>query len=139
PPSVSSRRIAVFTAPRHVELRSDLERALAPGEALVRIKACGLCTMEQRLWTGAQTDYPIAAGHETAGVVEAAHAEQVVAAEPGQRVAIAFLDRCLQCDACRRGETHLCTGKLRGRRPGQLRRIGGLADYAVVPAWKLFP
>src|SRR4051794_34561970 len=71
--TVTSRRIAVFTAAHRVELRSDPERALAPGEALVRIKACGLCTMEQRLWTGAQTDYPIAAGHETAGVVEAVH------------------------------------------------------------------
>ena len=109
------------------------------GEVLVRIHACALCTMEQRLWKGTQDDYPIAAGHETAGVVAAVHAEGVLGISVGQRVAIAFLDRCMQCEACRRGDTHLCTGKMRGRKANVLRRIGGLADYAVVPAWKLFP
>ena len=94
--------------------------------------------MEQRLWTGRQTDYPIAAGHETAGVVAAVHDEGVIGVSVGDCVAIAFLDRCLQCDACRRGDTHLCVGKLQGRGPNRFRRIGGLADYAVVPAWKLF-
>ena len=29
--------------------------------------------------------------------------------------------------------------RCRGRKPNVFRRIGGLADYAVVPAWKLFP
>ena len=110
----------------------------ARGEALVQIRACGLCTMEQRLWQGTQDDYPIAAGHETAGVVAAVHPEGVVGISVGQRVAIAFLDRCMQCEACRRGDSNLCTGKLQSASRSVLRRIGGLADYAIVPAWKLF-
>ena len=136
---MESNRVAVFTGPGRVELRSEPLPELGRGEALVRIHACALCTMEQRLWTGAQDDYPIAAGHEAAGVVVAAHAEGVFGVTPDQRVAIAFLDRCMQCDPCRRGDSHLCCGKMRGRMPKVFRRIGGLADYAVVPAWKLFP
>ncbi len=137
--AATENRLAVFTGPGQVELRTESLPALARGEVLVRVRSCALCTMEQRLWQGRQDDYPIAAGHETAGVVESAHTEGVVGVAPGDRVAIAFLDRCMQCDACRRGETNLCTGKLRGRGPNMFRRIGGLADYAIVPAWKVFP
>ncbi len=132
-------RIAVFTGPRKVELQADPAPELVRGEALVRIRACALCTLEQRLWSGPEGEYPIAPGHETAGVVVAVHPEGGSGVEVGSRVAIAFLDRCLQCAACRRGESNLCTGKLLERAPGRLRRIGGLADYAAVPTWKLFP
>lgn len=136
---MEQHRVAVFTGPGEVELKREDVPVLNRGEALVRLRACALCTMEQRLWQGRQTDYPIAPGHEAAGVVEAVHDEGVLSAAPGDRVAVAFLDRCMQCDHCRRGETHLCTGKMAGRAPGRFRRIGGLSEYAVVPAWKLFP
>ncbi len=136
---MASNRVAIFTGPGRVELRSEPIPEPGRGEALVRIQACALCTMERRLWKGTQDDYPIAAGHETAGVVAAVHNEGVAGISVGQRVAIAFLDRCMQCEACRRGDTHLCTGKMLGRKANVLRRIGGLADYAAVPVWKLFP
>ncbi|RDD61896.1 zinc-dependent alcohol dehydrogenase [Ferruginivarius sediminum] len=135
---MEQHQVAVFTGPGEVELRREDVPVLGRGEALVRLRACALCTMEQRLWQGRQSDYPIAPGHEAAGVVEAVHGEGVLSAVPGDPVAVAFLDRCMQCDNCRRGETHLCTGKMAGRAPGRFRRIGGLSEYAVVPAWKLF-
>ena len=136
---MDSNRLAVFTGPGRVELRPWPDLEPGRGEAVVRVRACALCTMEQRLWLGAQDDYPIAPGHEAAGTVAAVHPEGVTGVAVGDRVAVAFLDRCLQCAACRRGDTHLCTGKFLGREPGRFRVIGGLADYAVVPAWKLFP
>ena len=136
---MASNRFAVFTGPGQVELRSESVPEPGRGEALVQIRACGLCTMEQRLWKGTQDDYPIAAGHETAGIVVGLHSEGAFSASVGQRVAIALLDRCMQCESCRRGDSHLCTGKMRDRGPNVFRRIGGLADYAIVPAWKLFP
>jgi L-iditol 2-dehydrogenase len=133
------QRLAVFTGRGQIELRSERVPTVAPGEALVRIHACALCTMEQRLFVGSQDDYPIAPGHEAAGIIAEMSPESTPDLAPGDRVAIAFLDRCMQCFHCRRGESNLCTGKFRGRVPGKLRRIGGLADYAVVPLWKLFP
>lgn len=119
-------------------MRSQPIPQLSSGEALVRVRACALCTMEQRLWKGSQNDYPIAPGHEAAGVVVDVHPDGVPSVSAGDRVAIAFLDRCMQCEFCRRGQTNLCTGKLHGRGPGVFRQIGGLAEYAVVPTWKLF-
>jgi len=132
-----NHQIAIFIAPGEVELRTEARPTPGPGEALVELRACALCTMEQRLWTGRIKEYPIAPGPEAAGVVVVAGP---AAAElpAGARVALAMLDRCMQCYACRRGDTHLCTGKLLGREPGKLRRIGGLGEYVVVPTWKLF-
>jgi L-iditol 2-dehydrogenase len=130
--------ITVFTGPGQIEMRSQPIPGLSAGEALVRVRACALCTMEQRLWKGAQDDYPIAPGHEAAGIVVDVHPDGAPTVAAGDRVAIAFLDRCMQCEFCRRGETNLCTGKLHGRAPGVFRQIGGLAEYAVVPTWKLF-
>ena len=94
--------------------------------------------MEQRLWKGSQSNYPIAPGHEAAGVVVDVHPDGMPSVSAGDHVAIAFLDRCMQCEFCRRGDTNLCTGKLHGRSPGVFRQIGGLAEYAVVLTWKLF-
>lgn len=131
--------VAVFAAPGRVDLQREPIPEPGPGEVLVRLRACGLCTMEQRLFRGIQTDYPIIPGHEPGGVVAAVHPAVVLDVAPGDRVAIAFLDRCMQCFYCRRGQTQLCTGKFAGRRPGALRRIGGLARYAAVPAWKVLP
>lgn len=133
-----TNRVAVLTGPAQIEFQSEAIPEPGPGEVLVQLRACALCTMEQRLWTGQQTGYPISPGHEAAGIVVEAHAQGVMGLSPGQRVVISFLDRCMQCDQCRRGQTQLCTGKFAGRREGVLRRIGGLADYAIVPAQKLF-
>jgi threonine dehydrogenase-like Zn-dependent dehydrogenase len=136
---MDQHRVAVFLGAEEIEIRNDPAPGLRAGEALVRLRSCGLCTMEQRLWQGRQTDYPIMPGHEAAGQVVEIHPETILDLSIGDRVAVAFLDRCMQCASCRRGDTHLCTGKLKGRQKGKLRRIGGLADYAALPAWKLFP
>ncbi|NKC12042.1 MAG: zinc-binding dehydrogenase [Gammaproteobacteria bacterium] len=95
--------------------------------------------MEQRLWKGTQTNYPIIPGHEPAGIITVLHPDVVLDAAVGDIVAIASLNRCMQCEACRSGRINLCTGKFVGREPGKLRRIGGFAEFTVVDAWKLFP
>ncbi len=135
---VTSNRVAILTGPGQFELETEALPELRAGEVLIRLRACALCTMEQRLWTGHQTNYPINPGHEAAGSIVQTHPRGVLGARAGQRVVIAFLDRCMQCDQCRRGQTHLCTGKFVGRGKGIMRRIGGLADYAIVPAHKVF-
>lgn len=129
---------AVFVEPGRVELRREDDAPFGPGMVRVRIESCGLCTMEQRLWLGSQTDYPIAAGHEAAGVVMECHPEGTHGVSVGDRVALALIDRCMQCTHCRRGDTQLCVGKFVGRQPGRFRRIGGLSEQVTVPAWKLF-
>ncbi|HEY6378652.1 MAG TPA: alcohol dehydrogenase catalytic domain-containing protein [Candidatus Dormibacteraeota bacterium] len=131
-------RVAVITAPGEVELREEPSPRLAPDELLVEVGACGLCTMERRLFSGEKRVYPVAPGHEVAGRVVAAG--EAVAALPGaprvgERVTVDLLTRCGACSACRRGRSALC------RRPqggalsdGTISMGAGLADAVRVRA-----
>ena len=67
-------KIAVVTGPGAVELRNEPEPRVGNDELLVEVAACGLCTMERRLFLGEKPVYPVAPGHEVAGTVLAAGA-----------------------------------------------------------------
>ncbi|MEK8171070.1 alcohol dehydrogenase catalytic domain-containing protein [Streptomyces sp. M19] len=63
-------RTAVITAPGQVDLREIPVPDVGESEVLVRVAACGLCTMEANLYAGRMPVYPSAAGHEISGYVE---------------------------------------------------------------------
>ena len=44
---------------------------VGPNDVLIQIKACALCTMEQRIYLGKKDvgGYPVIAGHEASGIV----------------------------------------------------------------------
>ncbi len=83
-------RVAVVADIRKVELREVLRPQPGPGEALVKIKACGLCTWEQRTYSGVdkETPRPFAGGHEFAGIVEALGEATKTDLKVGDRVAV---------------------------------------------------
>jgi L-iditol 2-dehydrogenase len=83
-------RVAVITDVRNVELREVPKPAPGPGEALVQIKACGLCTWEQRTYSGVdkETPRPFAGGHELSGVVVAIGEGTKTDLQVGDRVAV---------------------------------------------------
>ena len=55
-----------------VELETVLVPDPGPGEALVRVQACGVCHTDLHYREGAiNDDFPFLLGHEAAGVVEA--------------------------------------------------------------------
>jgi L-iditol 2-dehydrogenase len=69
-------RIAVLTGPERFEVVEAPVPPIAPDEALVRVRACGVCTSEQAPWRGTvPTLYPAYLGHEVSGVVEAVGAD----------------------------------------------------------------
>jgi L-iditol 2-dehydrogenase len=131
-------RVAVVTGPGAVELRDEPQPQLAPDELLVEVGACGLCTMERRLFLGEKQVYPVAPGHEVAGrVVDAGAAVATLPGSPavGATVTVDLLTRCGTCSQCRRGRSALC------RRPqggalsdGTISMGAGLADFVRVPA-----
>jgi Zn-dependent alcohol dehydrogenase len=86
------------------------ELELAPpreGEALVRLRASGVCHSDLNAIDGtAETPCPAVLGHEGAGVVEAVGAG--VALAPGTPVVLSWLPPCGQCAECRRELPHLC-------------------------------
>jgi S-(hydroxymethyl)mycothiol dehydrogenase len=79
-----------------------------PGEALVRVQACGVCHTDLHYREGAiNDDFPFLLGHEAAGVVEAV-GDDVREVAPGDFVILNWRAVCGTCRACRRGRPWYC-------------------------------
>ena len=121
------------------------------GEALVRLRACGVCHTDLYTASGADPSgyAPTVLGHEGAGVVEAV-GEGVTSLSVGDHVVTLFSPQCRECVHCRSTRTNLCLaireqqnkgylpdGTTRLSRAGEpIRHFMGtstFAEYAVLP------
>lgn len=79
-----------------------------PGEAVVRVQACGVCHTDLHYREGGINDeFPFLLGHEAAGVVESV-GEGVEEVAPGDFVILNWRAVCGRCRACRRGRPWYC-------------------------------
>jgi S-(hydroxymethyl)mycothiol dehydrogenase len=79
-----------------------------PGEALVKVEACGVCHTDLHYREGGiNDDFPFLLGHEAAGVVESV-GEGVTDVAPGDFVILNWRAVCGNCRACRRGRPQYC-------------------------------
>jgi L-iditol 2-dehydrogenase len=126
-----------------VELRDEPNPVLGADDLLVEVGACGLCTMERRLFVGEKPVYPVAPGHEVAGrVAEVGSAVRHLPGTPpvDSIVAVDLLTRCGTCTSCRRGHTAVCKQPQGGGlSDGTISMGAGLADYVRVPARQAYP
>lgn len=110
-----------------------------PGEALIRVEACGIGLTVLNCIRGDLADeratLPRVPGHEIVGRVVAVGAG-VTDLSPGQRVMVYFYLSCGGCLPCRSGRDSLCRN-LAGW--VGVHRDGGYAPYAVLPARNLLP
>ena len=91
-----------------VEIATILVPDPGPGEAMVRVQACGVCHTDLHYRQGGiGDDFPYFLGHEAAGVVEAVGAD-VTDVAPGDFVILNWRAICGQCRACRRGRPWYC-------------------------------
>jgi D-arabinose 1-dehydrogenase-like Zn-dependent alcohol dehydrogenase len=104
-----------------------------PGEARIKVDACGVChsdsLVKEGLWPGIQ--YPRVPGHEVVGKIDAL-GSGVKAWKPGDRVGVGWHGgNCGYCDACRHGNAFACqtATKVTG-----LTSDGGYAEYMIAPA-----
>jgi S-(hydroxymethyl)mycothiol dehydrogenase len=118
-----------------------------PGEAVVKVQACGVCHTDLHYREGGiGDDYPYLLGHEAAGLVEAV-GDGVTEVAPGDYVILNWRAVCGDCRACRRGRpwycfnTHNATQKMtiaEGRDAGAelspALGIGAFTDYTLVAA-----
>lgn len=126
------RAVQVPQAGGEFELVEREVPAPGPGQALVRVQACGICHSDAFAKSGGfpGTTYPLVPGHEIAGVIESL-GEEVEGWEPGQRVGVGwFGGNCTHCEPCRRGHLIDCQNL---PIPG-ITVDGGYADYVVVKA-----
>ncbi len=127
------------------------------GEVLVRVAACGVCHTDLHVIKGEVAfPTPCVLGHEISGTVDAL-GPGVEGLRVGERVVASFIMPCGRCYYCLRGEEDLCErffsyNRLKGvlydgttrlfRKDGSplwMYSMGGLAEYAVVPATDVFP
>ena len=74
-----------------------------PGEALVRVQACGVCHTDLHYREGGISDgFPFLLGHEASGIVESV-GEGVADLAAGDFVVLNWRAVCGTCRACRRG------------------------------------
>ena len=79
-----------------------------PGEALVKVQACGVCHTDLHYKEGGiGDDFPYLLGHEAAGTVEAV-GPGVTEVAPGDFVILNWRAVCGQCRACLRGRPWYC-------------------------------
>jgi S-(hydroxymethyl)mycothiol dehydrogenase len=79
-----------------------------PGEAVVRVQACGVCHTDLHYREGGINDeFPFLLGHEAAGIVESV-GEGVEEVAPGDFVVLNWRAVCGRCRACRRGRPWYC-------------------------------
>ena len=93
-----------------------------PGEALVRVQACGVCHTDLHYREGGISDgFPFLLGHEASGTVESVGAG-VTGVAPGDFVILNWRAVCGQCRACARGEPWYCFDTLQRRATDDARR-----------------
>jgi L-iditol 2-dehydrogenase len=119
----------VFYAPRDVRLTDRARPTANRNSVLIAVRACGLCTWEQRVYRGSKPQYPFAGGHEIGGVVADAPGGEFA---PGTTVAVSRLPRCGTCAACKNGKDNLCAYGTRAM--SEPDGPGGLAEYVIASA-----
>ena len=88
-----------------------------PGEAVVKIQACGVCHTDLHYREGGINDeFPFLLGHEAAGVVESV-GDGVTDLEPGDFVVLNWRAVCGTCRACKRGKPWYCFSTFNASQP----------------------
>ncbi|EHR52886.1 mycothiol-dependent formaldehyde dehydrogenase [Saccharomonospora marina XMU15] len=100
-----------------VSLETVLVPDPGPGEAVVSVKACGVCHTDLHYREGGiNDDFPFLLGHEAAGYVEQV-GEGVTDLRPGDFVVLNWRAVCGTCRACKRGKPWYCFQTHNASRP----------------------
>jgi S-(hydroxymethyl)mycothiol dehydrogenase len=128
---------------RPVRIETIIVPDPGPGEAVVKVQACGVCHTDLHYREGGINDeFPFLLGHEAAGVVESV-GDGVTEVEPGDFVILNWRAVCGQCRACLRGRPWYCFNTHNAARKMTLEDgtelspalgIGAFADKTLVAA-----
>lgn len=135
-------KAAVITDEKKVEILEVRKPVPREGEILVNVKACALCTWEQRTFLRiAKMPLPFLGGHEMTGVIESV-GEGVDKDEfpIGQKVAVRSFNSCGRCYYCRQGKENLCINahKPEANPHKEINGPGGLGQYLVAKPKDIF-
>jgi threonine dehydrogenase-like Zn-dependent dehydrogenase len=132
-------RTAVFDAPRSISILEHELPSPGPNQVLIKVKACALCTWEQRFYKGtAPESYPFCGGHEVSGEIVSLGEKANCQAAVGDAVSVAIMTRCGACESCRRGMDNFCEND-NGGSPSDLPwGPAGLSDHILVEDYQVY-
>ncbi len=145
------RAAVAYEAAKPLSIETVQLQGPKANEALVEIKATGICHTDAYTLSGADPEgiFPSILGHEGAGVVVEVGSE-VKTLRPGDHVIPLYVPECRACDYCLSGKTNLCQAvratQGRGLMPDETSRFSigketlyhymgtsTFAQYTVVP------
>ncbi len=135
-------KAALLIEPRKIEIRDIPMPELHPGEVLIQVKSCGVCSTDVKKFTGDSKApfLPFILGHEPAGVIVETGNGVVKSLTPGKRVAIAPVVLCGECAACRSGlPQSQGMGMCANYQVLGFSTNGAFAEYMVAPAANVHP
>lgn len=105
-----TREFAVLTKAKNAEVHSGKLPEVGDNQVLIRQEACNICTTDFGQWLGLREHqpYPMAGGHEGAGVIVEKGKNVRDELKVGDHVAVAY-DYCGECAVCQTGRTSECT------------------------------
>ena len=138
-------KAAVLTGRNEISLRSVDIPVPGPGEVLIRVKSCAVCSTDISLMDKPAPGQPgfgdFIPGHEYSGVIEAV-SDDVDEVKPGDRVAVEVHYGCGRCINCRNGFYTSCLNwgdVSKGHRANGMTAPGGFAEYTVNHVSTVYP
>jgi len=129
-------KVVYIEEPGKIELRELPKPVPKAGEALLKIKYCGICGSDLATFTGNQpfTTYPRIPGHEFSAEI-AEIGENDKGLRVGDIVTANPYFNCGSCYACRRGILNACvTNETMG-----VQRDGSFCEYVAMPIERIYP
>jgi (R,R)-butanediol dehydrogenase / meso-butanediol dehydrogenase / diacetyl reductase len=132
-------RAAVFNGVgRPLTIERIRDPIAGPGEVILRVERCGICTSDLHLTEEHDLTLPVGAvpGHEFSGEVMECGAG-VAGLRPGDRVTALPLMSCGDCPSCQAGDPRQCP-KVRSTAGGRTDAPGAYAEYIRTTASSCF-
>lgn len=128
-------RIHEFGGPEVLKFEDVPEPELRKDQVMVQVKACALNHLDLWIRKGIPgIQLPLILGSDVSGVV-ARVGEYITDLKEGERVLLAPMTACYQCEFCLRGEHSFCPKfTVRGQRIN-----GGDCEYVAVPRVEVIP
>jgi L-iditol 2-dehydrogenase len=126
----------VFRGPGEMPLEDRPDPVPGPGEAVVAIRASGICGSDVHGFSGStgRRRIGVVMGHEAAGDVVAV-GPGVTSARVGDRVVLRSILACGHCERCRHGQPNICEN----RQGMGMHMDGAYAERILVPDVLLLP
>lgn len=128
-------KVVYVEKPGKIEIREKEMPQIKKGEALLKIKYCGICGADVATFTGNQpfTTYPRIPGHEfSAEIVEIEENDKGL--KVGDIVTANPYFNCGHCYSCERGIVNACTDN----QTMGVQRDGSFAEYVAMPIERIY-